>query len=123
MKKINITENRLKQIVTESINKVLNEKNTINEVNNNLTFRDFDKTMTKILGFERINKKAPGIAYIMPGYHGEVSMHIPHDGSAKADMIRNTIIFLKSINWFDDPINFRKFPFNKWGVNPKSVKK
>ena len=110
---------RIDRIITETINKFIKE-NVTNEVNNNLKFSEFDRTMSD-LGFKRINKTAPGIAYIMPPYEGEVSMHIPHDGSTKADMIRNTVKFLKKIKWFDNPENYKKFPFKRWGVSENMI--
>ena len=111
---------RIDEIIKTTIYEYIME-NMCKEVNNNLTFSEFDKTMINDLGFTRVNKKAPGIAYIMPPYEGEVSMHIPHDGSAKADMLRNTFNFLKSVGWFNKPENHKKFPFNRWGFNPNSV--
>lgn len=112
--------NRIDEIITKTINKFIRE-NINTEANNNLPINQFDEDM-KLLGFiKNIDRSGSRVIYKLKNGGLVITTHDPGK-TAKADMLRNVFDNLKRIKWFDDPNNFKIFPFKRWGFNPNSIK-
>lgn len=113
---------RIDEIIRKTINNYLIE-NIALEYNNNLPLDDFKRDMRK-LGFsiEDAEREGSRAIYKLPHENGtlKITTHDTRD-NAKADMLRHVVRGLKSINWFDDKENFKKFPFSTWGIKPSSI--
>ena len=112
--------NRIDEIITKTINKFLKE-NINTEANNNLPIHEFDNDM-KSLGFIKdIDRSGSRVIYKLKNGGLVITTHDPGK-TAKADMLRNVFDNLVKIKWFDNPNNFKIFPFKKWGFNPNTIK-
>ena len=109
---------RIDEIIKYTINKYLIEN--ITEANNNLPIDEFDADM-KLLGFiKNYDRAGSRVIYKLKDGGLVITTHDPGK-TAKADMLRNVFDNLKKIKWFDNPNNFKIFPFTKWGFNPNSI--
>ena len=89
----------------------------------NLTLRDFNVEM-KNLGFTYREGAGSSRMYYIPEYGDKSSVTIhAHSESDTIDpsalrMVKNV---LNNIGWFKDPENFKKFPFDEWGISKTDV--
>lgn len=115
MKKIIINENQFKSLVSGNIIPLM-------EVNNNLTFREFNADMSK-MGFKY--RKGDGSTKVFGLPKGlTLTVHVHDDGShLPADTLRQVKDVLEDVGWFNDTENFKLFPFQKWQIEPKDIKR
>lgn len=111
-----------KQSLNEMVTRVMRQ--VLAEAFNNLTLREFTSDMHR-LGFTYRKGAGSSRIYYIPefGDCSAVTIHA-HGDNALLDgnslrMVRNVLF---KIGWFDDPENFKSFPFEKWKISKDSVR-
>jgi hypothetical protein len=75
----------------------------------------------KLLGFDKDEDRSGSrIIYRLNDFGIVITVHEP-DKTAKASTLRHVFDNFKLKRWFDNKENRKKFPFKKWGFNPKSL--
>ena len=115
-----------KVIINESqyLNLFKQSSVSLNETYNNLTFGEFDSQMKK-MGFTRRNASGGGSGKIYSLPSGpKVTVHAHGDSDRiPADALEQVKIELEKIGWFNNIRNFKIFPFKKWDIKAKSIKR
>lgn len=116
------TRNKTENYVIETIDRIV--RNTLLEMAyNNMTFKEFERDM-RALGFMYREAEGSSKVFYIPKYgdNSSFTVHV-HDDNAKVDgnALRQVKDVLKSIGWFNDPQNYSKFPFEKWGISNKDI--
>lgn len=123
--KQNISEQYIRKVIKEEINKAVSKlREPLMEANNNLTFRELKSDMKK-LGFRIENAGRGSATKFILDYNGKSPMVLvdAHNDNAqvKADTLREVWGLLRRIGWFKDERNLRIFPFDRWGFKKKDA--
>ena len=110
-------------IIDEQINLTLKKfisESLLIEANNNLPIHEFDNDMKKLGFIKDYDRAGSRVIYKLKDGGLKITTHYPGK-TAKADMLRNVFDNLVKIGWFNNPENFKIFPFDRWGFNPNSI--
>ena len=108
----------LRETIDGIVRQVLSEM-----ANNNLTSREFTADM-KNMGFLYREAEGSSRVYYIPQYGDKTAITVhAHNDNAPIDgnVLRQVKVVLNNIGWFNDPNNYRKFPFAKWQLSNLDV--
>ena len=108
----------LRETIDGIVRQVLSEM-----ANNNLTSREFTADM-KNMGFLYREAEGSSRVYYIPQYGDKtaITVHAHNDNAPiVGNVLRQVKVVLNNIGWFNDPNNYRKFPFAKWQLSNLDV--
>lgn len=98
-------------------------KEILTEAKSNLPFNEFRRDMEK-MGFTYSEKKGSSKMFttFSNGTTVCITVHVHNDNdSMDANALRQVKKSLADKGWFNNPENYAKFPFEKWGINSKNI--